>query len=190
MIYEWISLLRGIQLAFKLLACLTVSLWVLIASVSSAAENLVMGVHPYRPHNELKPMFQPLAEYLTTKLGREVEVRIGDSYQSHHDAILAGDAEAGRNCINVYQRESSSSQHLPGQMQWVSQINKALQDDRFVLYAQPIANLESDELIVKGIEILIQAELKRIGIYYGQGYSIAQPKPIKDYLTVKNEKAI
>jgi phosphonate transport system substrate-binding protein len=52
-----------------------------------------MGVHPYRPHNELKQMFQPLAEYLSMKLGREVEVRIGDTYQSHNEVILAGEVD-------------------------------------------------------------------------------------------------
>jgi phosphonate transport system substrate-binding protein len=52
-----------------------------------------MGVHPYRPHTELKQMFQPLANYLSMQLGQKVEVRIGDSYQSHHDAILKGDVD-------------------------------------------------------------------------------------------------
>ncbi|MET0081149.1 MAG: hypothetical protein ABW119_22065, partial [Candidatus Thiodiazotropha lotti] len=32
---------------------------------------------------------------------------------------------------------------------------------------------------------LIQEELKRIGIYFGQGYSIARPKPIEDYLKIR-----
>jgi diguanylate cyclase (GGDEF)-like protein/PAS domain S-box-containing protein len=72
------------------------------------------------------------------------------------DAACYSAKDSGRNCINVYQRDSSSSKHLLGQMQWVSQINNALQEDRFVLYAQPIANLESDELVVKGIEILLR----------------------------------
>ncbi|MEJ2619754.1 MAG: EAL domain-containing protein [Candidatus Thiodiazotropha sp.] len=72
------------------------------------------------------------------------------------DAACYSAKDSGRNCINVYQRDGSSSKHLLGQMQWVSQINKALQEDLFVLYAQPIADLQRDELVVKGIEVLVR----------------------------------
>ncbi|MCG7982254.1 MAG: phosphate/phosphite/phosphonate ABC transporter substrate-binding protein [Candidatus Thiodiazotropha lotti] len=67
--------------------------WLFVSTIAYASESLVMGVHPYRPHNELKEMFQPLANYLSFELGQKIEVRIGDSYQSHHDAILAGDVD-------------------------------------------------------------------------------------------------
>jgi phosphonate transport system substrate-binding protein len=72
-----------------------------------------MGVHPYRPHNELKQMFQPLAEYLTMKLGRKVEVRIGDSYQSHHDAILAGEVDFAYIGPSLYVRVTHSNSEIP-----------------------------------------------------------------------------
>ncbi|MBW9268029.1 MAG: PhnD/SsuA/transferrin family substrate-binding protein [Candidatus Thiodiazotropha sp. (ex. Lucinisca nassula)] len=67
--------------------------WLFVSTIVYASESLVMGVHPYRPHNELKEMFQPLANYLSLELGQTIEVRIGDSYQSHHDAILDGDVD-------------------------------------------------------------------------------------------------
>ncbi|MEJ2619752.1 MAG: phosphate/phosphite/phosphonate ABC transporter substrate-binding protein [Candidatus Thiodiazotropha sp.] len=85
----------------------------MIAPLSDAADNLVMGVHPYRPHNELKQMFQPLAEYLTTKLGRKVEVRIGDSYQSHYDAILAGEVDFAYIGPSLYAKLTRNNRRFP-----------------------------------------------------------------------------
>ncbi|MCG7910066.1 MAG: EAL domain-containing protein [Candidatus Thiodiazotropha taylori] len=72
------------------------------------------------------------------------------------DAACYSAKDSGRNCITVYQRDSSSTKQLLGQMQWVSQINNALSDDRLVLYAQPISDLRSDDLMVKGIEVLVR----------------------------------
>ncbi|MCG7898320.1 MAG: phosphate/phosphite/phosphonate ABC transporter substrate-binding protein [Candidatus Thiodiazotropha weberae] len=69
------------------------AVWLFVSTITYASESLVMGVHPYRPHNELKEMFQPLADYLSMELDQKIEVRIGDSYQSHIDAILAGDVD-------------------------------------------------------------------------------------------------
>lgn len=65
----------------------------LTPSVCFSTESLVLGIHPYRPHTELKLMFQPLANFLSQQVGRKIEVRVGDSYQSHHDAILNGDVD-------------------------------------------------------------------------------------------------
>ncbi|MET0081135.1 MAG: phosphate/phosphite/phosphonate ABC transporter substrate-binding protein, partial [Candidatus Thiodiazotropha lotti] len=81
----------GMPVARRFLSGLAV--WLFVTTIAYASESLVMGVHPYRPHNELKEMFQPLANYLSMELGRKIEVRIGDSYQSHHDAILSGDVD-------------------------------------------------------------------------------------------------
>ncbi|MCG7910065.1 MAG: PhnD/SsuA/transferrin family substrate-binding protein [Candidatus Thiodiazotropha taylori] len=81
----------GMPVYLRVLSGLAV--WLFVSTIVYAAESLVMGVHPYRPHNELREMFQPLANYLSLELGQKIEVRIGDSYQSHHDAILAGDVD-------------------------------------------------------------------------------------------------
>ncbi|MCG7900944.1 hypothetical protein A3195_18115 [Candidatus Thiodiazotropha endoloripes] len=72
------------------------------------------------------------------------------------DAACYSAKDSGRNCITVYQRDSSSTKQLLGQMQWVSQINNALSEDRLVLYAQPIADLQSNDLVIKGVEILVR----------------------------------
>lgn len=74
------------------------------------------------------------------------------------DAACYAAKDSGRNCINVYQRDSASTKHLLGQMQWVSQINNALEKGSFQLYAQPIVDLHSDELPILAIEILVRME--------------------------------
>jgi len=52
-----------------------------------AQERLVLGVHPYLHHKEIKKRFAPLADYLSAELGTPVEVRIGQNYQAHLRAI-------------------------------------------------------------------------------------------------------
>jgi phosphonate transport system substrate-binding protein len=55
--------------------------------VSQATEQkldpVVLAVHPYLPLQELKKRFQPLADYLRSRLAREVVVRIGPDYAEH-----------------------------------------------------------------------------------------------------------
>ncbi|MEW8624373.1 MAG: phosphate/phosphite/phosphonate ABC transporter substrate-binding protein [Candidatus Thiodiazotropha sp.] len=103
----------GVQRSIQWLTHFGLALGLLISSFSFAAETLVMGVHPYRPHNELKEMFQPLATYLTTQLGQKVEVRIGDSYQSHHDAILAGDVDFAYIGPSLFVRLTHANSDIP-----------------------------------------------------------------------------
>ena len=63
--------------------------------------------------------------------------------------------DLGRNRIHVYQQEDAEIALRYGQMQWVSRINQALEDDRFILYAQPILPIDknSDK---KHYELLIR----------------------------------
>ncbi|MET0066142.1 MAG: PhnD/SsuA/transferrin family substrate-binding protein [Candidatus Thiodiazotropha sp.] len=56
-----------------------------------AVEPLLLGIHPYRPYNEIKQMFAPLAAYLEREIGHPVEVRVGESYASHLDAVTRGE---------------------------------------------------------------------------------------------------
>lgn len=64
-----------------------------VSTTVYSSESLVLGVHPYRPHNELLQMFKPLAGFLSRQLGQLVVVRVGDSYQAHQDAIIRGDVD-------------------------------------------------------------------------------------------------
>jgi len=56
-------------------------------SPSQAQDRLILGVHPYLQHQEIKQRFSPLADYLSAGLGIDVEVRVGQNYQAHLQAL-------------------------------------------------------------------------------------------------------
>ncbi|MCW8930292.1 MAG: EAL domain-containing protein [Gammaproteobacteria bacterium] len=53
--------------------------------------------------------------------------------------------DMGRNRVHVYQDNDADFMRKKGEMQWVSRINKALQDERFILYFQLIKPIKSEE---------------------------------------------
>ena len=57
------------------------------------------------------------------------------------DAACYMAKDLGRNRIHVYHQDDSELVRRQGEMQWVSRINRALDEDRFCLYAQPIVSL-------------------------------------------------
>jgi phosphonate transport system substrate-binding protein len=61
-----------------------------VSTAAHSSDSLVLGIHPYRSHDELREMFAPLADFLSQRLGQTVEVRIGESYESHVKAIIQG----------------------------------------------------------------------------------------------------
>ncbi|BCK87847.1 putative ABC transporter phosphonate/phosphite binding protein PhnD2 [Sideroxyarcus emersonii] len=75
------------QLARSLLfvACM----WVTAATAAQpdATKPLILGIHPYLPHDEIVSRFTPLANYLAKAIGRPVTVRVGRDYNEHVEAI-------------------------------------------------------------------------------------------------------
>lgn len=68
-----------------------VTIIVLLSSFSlSAANTLLLGVHPYLDSREVVKRFTPLANYLSRQLNRKIEVRVGQNYAEHVDAIGQG----------------------------------------------------------------------------------------------------
>ena len=63
--------------------------------------------------------------------------------------------EAGRNRIQVYTDTDASLGRRHNEMLWVERINRALEEDRFYLYYQPIVAL-SDEIQDEHFELLIR----------------------------------
>ncbi|WP_438970330.1 EAL domain-containing protein [Methylophaga sp.] len=53
--------------------------------------------------------------------------------------------DAGRNRVEVHREDSVRLQERRGEIQWSTEISEALDDDRFVLYAQPIKPLKTPE---------------------------------------------
>lgn len=65
--------------------------FVIPGSLVNAAQDLqppiILAVHPYLPSGEIMQRFAPLADYLSKRLGREIEVRVGGDYEQHIEAI-------------------------------------------------------------------------------------------------------
>lgn len=60
------------------------------ADQPAGQEPLILGIHPYLPHDEIITRFTPLANYLARAIGRPVEVRVGRDYKEHINAIGDG----------------------------------------------------------------------------------------------------
>jgi diguanylate cyclase (GGDEF)-like protein/PAS domain S-box-containing protein len=71
-------------------------------------------------------------------------VNVEDGLFTIADVLSAADAacymakEKGRNRVQVYHREDSELSMRHGEMEWVGRLQKALDEDRFVLYSQDI----------------------------------------------------
>ena len=65
--------------------------------------------------------------------------------------------DKGRNRIHIYHFDDTEIAQLHGEMQWVTRLNHALEENRFCLYAQPIMPLDSGrdshyELLIRMID--------------------------------------
>ena len=58
-----------------------------IALPGQAQSPLILGVHPFLTEQEVIKRFSPLAQYLSQRLNRQIEVRVGRDYQDHMQAI-------------------------------------------------------------------------------------------------------
>lgn len=58
-----------------------------------AVADLTLGVHPFKPPSKLVAAFSPLTDYLGSRLGQPVTLRIAKDYQSHIDAIGRGELD-------------------------------------------------------------------------------------------------
>jgi phosphonate transport system substrate-binding protein len=72
------------------LARIVAIFFVCISTATYGTDSLILGVHPYRAHDDLRKMFTPLADFLSQRIGKSIEIRIGESYESHLNAIIRG----------------------------------------------------------------------------------------------------
>jgi diguanylate cyclase (GGDEF)-like protein/PAS domain S-box-containing protein len=92
--------------------------------------------------------FRFLWQQKTFAIGVSIGVVFIDDSFANTDALLqaADEAcyaakEAGRNRIHVYEPNDDTLERRRGEMQWVSRLHAALEEDRFRLYAQTIQGL-------------------------------------------------
>jgi len=89
-------------------------------------------------------------------------VSIDDGLYTLSDVLSAADAacymakDKGRNRVQVYRREDSEVSLRHGEMEWVVRIQKALDEDRFVLYSQDIVRVDSKSRKDAHCELLVR----------------------------------
>lgn len=77
------------------------------------------------------------------------------------DVMAAADAacyvakDSGRNRLHVYQPDDLAVAQRHGEMEWVHRLSSAFDDERFRLYAQPVAHVAGDR-VVSHYEILLR----------------------------------
>jgi diguanylate cyclase (GGDEF)-like protein/PAS domain S-box-containing protein len=71
------------------------------------------------------------------------------------DAACYVAKDTGRSRLHVYESNDDAVMQRHGEMQWVHRISSAFEEDRFVLYGQPIAHVAGDR-VVTHYEILIR----------------------------------
>ena len=89
-------------------------------------------------------------------------VNVEDGLFTLNEVMSAADTacymakEKGRNRVQVYHAEDSELSMRQGEMEWIGRLQKALEEDRFVLYSQDIAGLDPARKPEDHCEILIR----------------------------------
>ena len=85
----------------------------LVTQSASAKDKLVMGVHPYKPAAELHKIFKPVADYISQKAGKPVELRIGKSYEDTAEKVAKGEFDFSYMGPNTYAKFGPLYQFKP-----------------------------------------------------------------------------
>jgi EAL domain-containing protein (putative c-di-GMP-specific phosphodiesterase class I) len=72
------------------------------------------------------------------------------------DAACYAAKDMGRNRVLVYQADDNELSQRRNQMQWVTRLKQALDEDRFVLFCQPIIHLASSTAVPVMQEVLLR----------------------------------
>ncbi|MBD1910905.1 MULTISPECIES: EAL domain-containing protein [unclassified Leptolyngbya] len=91
-------------------------------------------------------------------------VVVDDNFQNHTQVLSAADSACyaakagGRNRIHVYRQDDEDLMRQRNERQWVSQITRALEEERFQLYYQRVQPIQSGQLATPRpyIEILLR----------------------------------
>jgi len=75
---------------------------------------------------------------------------------SNADAACYAAKEGGRNRVHVYLEDDTDMARRHGEMQWISRISKAFEEDRFRLYYQKIAAVMPHQQGMQHFEVLLR----------------------------------
>ncbi len=107
--------------------------------------------------------FRFVWENMTFKIGASIGmVAIDHTSSSRRELMSAADVacytakDLGRNRVYLYQESDDQLVVRHREMRWVSRITKALQEDRFVLYQQPIRPVDASSCGATHHEILVR----------------------------------
>ena len=111
-----------------------------IEHATAVADNLCKQVEEYRF------MWENQSYSVGVSIGvvsvNQFSTNAVDLFQAADVACYAA-KDAGRNRVHVYTEDDAIAMQHHGEMQWTVRINKAIEEDRFKLYAQTIAPLAS-----------------------------------------------
>ena len=125
----------------------------LLEDARRIAEELLEMVHEFRYVHQNKIFSVGVCIGMAT-ITRET--RSTEDAMSAADSACFAAKDAGRNQIHVFDVTNRELAQHHGEMEWVSRINRALEQDRFLLYAQPIRALHDGEDEVCHAEILLR----------------------------------
>jgi len=121
-----------------------------------------------------------------------------DSADTHSVLAAADDAchlskEEGGNRVNVFYAKDTKFQKRRGDMEWIAKLNKAAEENRFVLYRQPIVPLSDGGDLKAKSEVLLRL-VKEDGGIAGPGDFIPAAErynlmPLIDRWVIKNSIA-
>ncbi|HEY7638445.1 MAG TPA: EAL domain-containing protein [Steroidobacteraceae bacterium] len=72
------------------------------------------------------------------------------------DAACYAAKDQGRNRVHVYQEDDALVAQRHGEMQWVARVKRALNEDRFLLEAQPIVPIAGSDVAARSYELLLR----------------------------------
>lgn len=78
-----------------------------------AKDTLVMGVHPYKPATELHKIFKPIADYVSQKVGKPVDLQIAQSYEDAAEKAGNGRFDFSYMGPTTYAKESGPQKLKP-----------------------------------------------------------------------------
>lgn len=91
-------------------------------------------------------------------------VHLGEHSYTLQEALRAADIacymakEKGRNRVHVYETTDAAQTQFAANLNWVQRLHRALEEDRFLLFSQPIASLDAGKERQDHCEILLRLE--------------------------------